>query len=208
MPQKRLIKTKFTRHFIFFHKRRKSVALHRDTNGGGTGGRHKPTRLYVICRQAGRERQTLPKNLVFNYLLILSLPLSLCVSLSLALSVLRRTLQPASYGKKNGMWYASPGNQGWGSKPASRKPSIMEADLGTLSTTSGSIKRSAGRVIRIINNLDHSVQVSKGECNANTAAQTHSQAHIHRDSLIHIHTYIHLYSTAVGQKLKTQYTRG
>lgn len=58
------------------------------------------------------------------------------------------------------MWYASPGNQGWGSKPASRKPSIMEADLGTLSTTSGSIKRSAGRVIRIINNLDHSVQVS------------------------------------------------
>ena len=68
--------------------------------------------------------------------------------------------QPASYGKKNGMWYASPGNQGWGSKPASRKPSIMEADLGTISTTSGSIKRSAGRVIRIINNLDHSVQVS------------------------------------------------
>ncbi|KAL7734998.1 hypothetical protein ACLKA6_011262 [Drosophila palustris] len=65
---------------------------------------------------------------------------------------------PASYGKKNGMWYASPGNQGWGSKPTSRKPSIMEADLGTLSTTSGSIKRSAGRVIRIINNLDHSVQ--------------------------------------------------
>lgn len=59
------------------------------------------------------------------------------------------------------MWYASPGNQGWGSKPASRKPSIMEADLGTLSTTSGSIKRSAGRVIRIVNNLDHSVQVSK-----------------------------------------------
>lgn len=72
----------------------------------------------------------------------------------------RTRTQPASYGKKNGMWYASPGNQGWGSKPASRKPSIMEADLGTLSTTSGSIKRSAGRVIRIINNLDHSVQVS------------------------------------------------
>ncbi|XP_058985110.1 echinoderm microtubule-associated protein-like CG42247 [Musca domestica] len=69
-----------------------------------------------------------------------------------------KAFKPASYGKKNGMWYASPGNQGWGSKPASRKPSIMEADLGTLSTTSGSIKRSAGRVIRIINNLDHSVQ--------------------------------------------------
>ena len=58
------------------------------------------------------------------------------------------------------MWYASPGNQGWGSEPASRKPSIMEADLGTLSSTTGSIKRSAGRVIRIINNLDHAVQVS------------------------------------------------
>ncbi|XP_055857090.1 echinoderm microtubule-associated protein-like CG42247 isoform X1 [Episyrphus balteatus] len=69
-----------------------------------------------------------------------------------------KSFKPASYGKKNGMWYASPGNQGWGSKPISRKPSIMEADLGTLSTTSGSIKRSAGRVIRIINSLDHSVQ--------------------------------------------------
>lgn len=57
------------------------------------------------------------------------------------------------------MWYTSPGNQGWGSKQLSRKPSIMEADLGTLSTTSGSIKRSAGRVIRIINNLDHTIQV-------------------------------------------------
>lgn len=157
-------------------------------------------------RQAGRDR--LYPKISYLTICLFSLSLSLCVSLSLALSVLRRTLQPASYGKKNGMWYASPGNQGWGSKPASRKPSIMEADLGTLSTTSGSIKRSAGRVIRIINNLDHSVQVSKGECNANTAAQTHSQAHIHRDSLIHIHTYIHLYSTAVGQKLKTQYTRG
>lgn len=130
-------------------------------------------------RQAGRQRQTLPKNLVFNYLLILSLP-SFSISVSLALSVLRRFLQPASYGKKNGMWYASPGNQGWGSKPASRKPSIMEADLGTLSTTSGSIKRSAGRVIRIINNLDHSVQVSRGECNANI--QMH--IHIHRNTFI------------------------
>lgn len=69
------------------------------------------------------------------------------------------------------MWYASPGNQGWGSKPASRKPSIMEADLGTLSTTSGSIKRSAGRVIRIVNNLDHSVQVSNYMLQENNEAQ-------------------------------------
>lgn len=156
-------------------------------------------------RQAGRQRQTLPKNLVFNYLLILSLSLSFSISVSLALSVLRLFLQPASYGKKNGMWYASPGNQGWGSKPASRKPSIMEADLGTLSTTSGSIKRSAGRVIRIINNLDHSVQVSRGECNANI--QMH--IHIHRDIYIHIHTCMFCTPNiaAVGQKFKTQFMR-
>lgn len=128
-------------------------------------------------RQAGGDR--LYRKI--SYLTIcLSLSLSFSISVSHALSVLRRFLQPASYGKKNGMWYASPGNQGWGSKPASRKPSIMEADLGTLSTTSGSIKRSAGRVIRIINNLDHSVQVSRGECNANI--QMH--IHIHRNTFI------------------------
>lgn len=70
--------------------------------------------------------------------------------------------QPASYGKKNGMWYASPNNHGWGggggSKGPSRKSSIIEADIS--SGTSGSVKPSAGRVIRIINNADHAVQVS------------------------------------------------
>jgi echinoderm microtubule-associated protein-like 1/2 len=80
--------------------------------------------------------------------------------------------QPASYGKKNGVWYASPGNQGWGggggggggvggTNPRSRKPSIIDADsMPPASQLSNSIKPSAGRVIRIINNSDHSVQVS------------------------------------------------
>ena len=70
--------------------------------------------------------------------------------------------QPASYGKKtsNGMWYASPnqgGGWGAGSKGPSRKSSIIEADIS--SGTSGSVKPTAGRVIRIINNADHAVQV-------------------------------------------------
>lgn len=65
--------------------------------------------------------------------------------------------QPASYGKKNGTWYASPGNQGWGTgSRLSRKPSVTEVD----NMPSGSLKPSAGRVIRIINSHDHSVQVS------------------------------------------------
>ncbi|XP_039440957.1 echinoderm microtubule-associated protein-like CG42247 isoform X2 [Culex pipiens pallens] len=68
---------------------------------------------------------------------------------------------PASYGKKNGVWYASPGNQGWGNAGGggggsrlSRKPSVTEVD----NMPSGSLKPSAGRVIRIINSHDHSVQ--------------------------------------------------
>ncbi|XP_061502766.1 echinoderm microtubule-associated protein-like CG42247 isoform X1 [Anopheles gambiae] len=69
-----------------------------------------------------------------------------------------KVFKPASYGKKNGVWYASPGNQGWGSGagPArlGRKPSVTEVD----NMPSGSLKPSAGRVIRIINSHDHSVQ--------------------------------------------------
>lgn len=56
------------------------------------------------------------------------------------------------------MWYASPGNQGWGNKSLSRKPSVLEADVAP--AAANALKPSAGRVIRIINNLDHSVQVS------------------------------------------------
>lgn len=55
------------------------------------------------------------------------------------------------------MWYASPGNQGWGAKSLSRKPSVIEADVAP--SAPNAIKPSAGRVIRIINNMDHSVQV-------------------------------------------------
>lgn len=65
--------------------------------------------------------------------------------------------QPASYGKKNGMWYASPGNQGWGNKSANRNPSVLDADI--TASAPNVLKPSAGRVIRIINNLDHNVQV-------------------------------------------------
>ena len=66
------------------------------------------------------------------------------------------SLKPASYGKKNGVWYASPANQGWGGGGNRRKSSVIDAD----NLPSSSLKPSAGRVIRIINNNDHSVQVS------------------------------------------------
>lgn len=56
------------------------------------------------------------------------------------------------------MWYASPGNQGWGNKSLSRKPSVLEADVAPSAVNA--LKPSAGRVIRIINNLDHTVQVN------------------------------------------------
>ncbi|XP_059620525.1 echinoderm microtubule-associated protein-like CG42247 isoform X2 [Phlebotomus argentipes] len=71
-----------------------------------------------------------------------------------------KTFKPASYGKKNGMWYASPSNQGWGaaSKAERRKSSIIEADVSPSGASGSGLKASAGRVIRIINNLDHTVQ--------------------------------------------------
>lgn len=88
-------------------------------------------------------------------------------------------LQPASYGKKSNTWYATPGggaSRGGGaatglgggtgvgvwqsrSTPAvaslSRKASITEE-----APPPGGGKPSSGRVIRIVNNLDHTVQVS------------------------------------------------
>lgn len=58
-----------------------------------------------------------------------------------------------------GMWYASPGNQGWGSKSNIRSTtSVLDADV--TSTAPNVLKPSAGRVIRIVNNLDHNVQVN------------------------------------------------
>lgn len=57
------------------------------------------------------------------------------------------------------MWYASPGNQGWGNKSAGRNASVLDAEI--TSSAPNVLKPSAGRVIRIVNNLDHSVQVNK-----------------------------------------------
>ncbi|XP_044754220.1 echinoderm microtubule-associated protein-like CG42247 [Coccinella septempunctata] len=68
-----------------------------------------------------------------------------------------KTFKAASYGKKNGIWYAAPaGAQGW-SKATSRKASIAEADA-VPPPGGGPVKPSSGRVIRIINNMDHTVQ--------------------------------------------------
>lgn len=67
-------------------------------------------------------------------------------------------MQPASYGKKNGMWFASPGNHGWGNKSAGRNASVLDVDI--TSSAPSVLKPSAGRVIRIINNLDHNIQVN------------------------------------------------
>ncbi|KAH0552415.1 hypothetical protein KQX54_009687 [Cotesia glomerata] len=74
-------------------------------------------------------------------------------------------LQPASYGKKGNTWYTAPGGGsrggaggGWQSRPPavaslSRKASITEE-----APPPGGGKPSSGRVIRIVNNLDHTVQ--------------------------------------------------
>ncbi|GLV35997.1 Doublecortin-domain-containing echinoderm-microtubule-associated protein [Carabus blaptoides fortunei] len=72
-----------------------------------------------------------------------------------------KAFKAASYGKKNGIWYAAPGGQGgWNKTPISRKASIVEADgvQAPAGAGSGTIKPSSGRVIRIINNMDHTVQ--------------------------------------------------
>lgn len=53
------------------------------------------------------------------------------------------------------MWYNS-SERGWGKYPQNRNTSIVDADV----TPSSPIKPSAGRIIRIVNNMDQSVQVS------------------------------------------------
>lgn len=52
------------------------------------------------------------------------------------------------------MWYNS-GHQGWGSKAMGRNTSVVDAEL----TPASPVKPSAGRIIRIVNNMDPSVQV-------------------------------------------------
>ncbi|XP_070150005.1 echinoderm microtubule-associated protein-like CG42247 isoform X1 [Polyergus mexicanus] len=84
-----------------------------------------------------------------------------------------KTFKPASYGKKNNTWYTSPAGGGgsrsgatgtgsavggWQSRPPvvpslSRKASITEE-----APPPGGGKPSSGRVIRIVNNHDHTVQ--------------------------------------------------
>lgn len=70
-------------------------------------------------------------------------------------------LQNASYGKKNGTWSSGQSttpihqNQGWSKPSLSRKQSLGDGDL----PPPGGGKPSSGRVIRIVNNLDHTVQV-------------------------------------------------
>ncbi|CAH0604362.1 unnamed protein product [Chrysodeixis includens] len=61
----------------------------------------------------------------------------------------------ASYGKKNGMWYGgtATGTSAW-SRAGTRKQSVAESDA----PPPGGGKPASGRVIRIINNMDHSIQ--------------------------------------------------
>lgn len=54
------------------------------------------------------------------------------------------------------MWYNS-SRDGWGSKAVGRNTSIVDAEV----TPTSPVKPSAGRIIRIVNNMDHCVQVSK-----------------------------------------------
>lgn len=67
--------------------------------------------------------------------------------------------QNASYGiKKNGSWYTGP-SSGW-KTPTSRKQSLVDGEGPNAGLNS---KPSSGRVIRIINNLDHTIQVRRRE---------------------------------------------
>ena len=66
-------------------------------------------------------------------------------------------MQQASYGKKNGIWYGPAMPSGSWKPPLSRKSSIVEA--ADAPPPGGGSKPSSGRVIRIINNQDHTVQV-------------------------------------------------
>ncbi|KAF6215574.1 hypothetical protein GE061_010330 [Apolygus lucorum] len=66
-----------------------------------------------------------------------------------------KTFKNASYGiKKNGSWYSGP-TSGW-KTPTSRKQSIVDGE--PLNSSAPNSKPSSGRVIRIINNLDHTIQ--------------------------------------------------
>lgn len=75
-------------------------------------------------------------------------------------------LQNANYGKKSGGWNSTTatttGGPGWSRQSSmSRKQSVADANELTSVTSGLNIaKSSTNRVIRIINNFDHTVQVS------------------------------------------------
>lgn len=74
-------------------------------------------------------------------------------------------LQNANYGKKSGGWNSTTtptAGSGWSRQSSmSRKQSVVDANELTSATSGLNItKSSTTRVIRIINNFDHTVQVS------------------------------------------------
>ncbi|XP_061938132.1 echinoderm microtubule-associated protein-like CG42247 isoform X2 [Apis cerana] len=78
-----------------------------------------------------------------------------------------KTFKPASYGKKSNTWYTSPtggggsrggGAGGWQSRPAAVASLGRKASISDEAPPPGGGKPSSGRVIRIVNNHDHTVQ--------------------------------------------------
>ncbi|KAK0078587.1 hypothetical protein PV325_002335, partial [Microctonus aethiopoides] len=82
-------------------------------------------------------------------------------------------LQPASYGKKSNTWYTTPGGGGggggsrtggggagggWQSRQTAVASLSRKASITDEAPPPGGGKPSSGRVIRIVNNLDHTVQ--------------------------------------------------
>lgn len=85
--------------------------------------------------------------------------------------------QPASYGKKSNTWYGTPGGGGrvsgagsgpggggglggWQSRSTPAVASLSrKASISDEAPPPGGGKLSSGRIIRIVNNLDHTVQV-------------------------------------------------
>ncbi|XP_043799012.1 echinoderm microtubule-associated protein-like CG42247 [Apis laboriosa] len=78
-----------------------------------------------------------------------------------------KTFKPASYGKKSNTWYTSPtggggsrggGAGGWQSRPPAVASLGRKASITDEAPPPGGGKPSSGRVIRIVNNHDHTVQ--------------------------------------------------
>ncbi|XP_076290280.1 doublecortin-domain-containing echinoderm-microtubule-associated protein isoform X2 [Lasioglossum baleicum] len=82
-----------------------------------------------------------------------------------------KTFKPASYGKKNNTWYTSPSGGGsrggagvggsvggWQSRPPAVASLSRKASITDEAPPPGGGKPSSGRVIRIVNNHDHTVQ--------------------------------------------------